>query len=256
MPAQTQPQARQFVRVEGDMVEVVTETITKQFPLDVFQQTLVDMQPKKGPDIETPALPVGTRFFVRKGGYEFYVLEQPPRKRHMVTGGDSHPGFFKGKKNEQYAMPYVVFVIQVPEGKSHVTPGFRVFFAKHPLSSLDDPLFIAPLPNLDNRGTICVGNTPSAEAPTTALAVEQIIANFWGSVFLYGGQAVYPGVWPEGKRPGLFDNWGSHGTGEDFKKWVETSKKGDESLGLELPWEKSKHTVRDAILNPAKGIGE
>lgn len=239
------------------MVEVVTETITKQLPLSALQESLIEMMPKKGLDMESPPLPMGTRFYLRKGGYEFFVIEQPPRKRHMVTGGDSHPGFFKAKKNEQYAMPYVVFVIQVPEGARRVTPGFRVFFSKEPLKSIDDPLFIAPLPNLDNRGTICVGNTPSAEAPSTALAIEQIVANFWGSVFLYGGQAIYPGVFPKGQeRPGLFDNWGSHGAGEDFKKWVETTKKGDDRLGLELPWEPSKHTVRDAIVNPAKGIGQ
>lgn len=256
MPAQTAPQTRQYARIEGDLVEVVTETITKQLPLSALQEQIIAMAPKQGIELVTPALPQGCKFYVRKGGYEFFVIEQGPRKRHMITGPDAHPGFFKSKKNNIFAMPYVIFVIQVPEGATQVTPGFRVFFSKHTLKSLDDALLIAPLPNLDNRGTICVGNTPPATGPTTALAVEEVIAHFWGSSFRYGGQAVFPGVWPGGKRPGLFDNWGSHSDGADFKKWADDSKKANDLYGLDIPWELSKHTVRDAIENPAKGIGE
>lgn len=260
MPAKTIPQERRFLRIEGDLAEIVTETITKQVPVAQLQQQLIDMVPKKGSEITTPALPVGTRFFVRKGGYEFYVIEQEPHKRVMVTGGDTTPGWFKGKKTQHYGMPYVVFVIQVPEGAKQVTPGFRVFFRTEPLNSLDDPLLIAPLPNLDDRGTICVGSTPAAQGQTTRYAIEEVIANFWGSQFRYGGQSIVPnGVFEKGKRPGLFDNWGSHSDGGDFKKWAEDTKKaaGQDTIGLTLyQWEKSDHTVREAIENPQKGIGQ
>lgn len=258
MPAQTVAQERTFLRIEGDIAELITEHITKQVPVNQLQQALVDMMPKQGTEISTPALPVGTRFFVRKGGYEYYVIEQPPTKRVMVTGGDSTPGWFKGKKTKLYAMPYVIFVIQVPEGATQVTPGFRVFFAQEPLNSMDDTLLIAPLPNLDNRGTICVGSTPAAVGISTRYAIEEVIANFWGSQFRYGGQSIVPnGVFPPGKRPGLFDNWGSHSDGGDFKKWSEDTKAAvnNDTIGLTLyPWETSDHTVREAIENPQKGI--
>lgn len=257
MTTQTPQQERSFLRIEGNLAELVTETITKQVPVEQLQQQMLDMLPKKGTEITTPALPNGTRFFVRKGGYEYYVIEQAPRKRVMVTGGDETPGWFKGKKTNPYAMPYVIFVIQVPEGATQVTPGFRVFFRTESLNTLDDPLLIAPLPNLDNRGTICVGSTPAAQGTTTRYAIEEVIANFWGSQFRYGGQSIVPnGVYPPGKRPGLFDNWGSHSDGGDFKKWADDTKKGEDLIGLKLyKWEKSDHTVREAIENPQKGIG-
>lgn len=258
MPTKTLAQERTFLRIEGNLAEIVTEQITKQVPVDQLQSALVDMMPKKGTEITTPALPVGARFFVRKGGYEYYVIEQPPQKRVMVTGGDTTPGWFKGKKTQLYGMPYVIFVIQVPEGATQVTPGFRVFFRTEPLNSLDDPLLIAPLPNLDDRGTICVGSTPAAQGMTTRYAIEEVIANFWGSQFRYGGQSIVPNGVFEGKRPGLFDNWGSHSDGGDFKKWAEDTKKSDQdTIGLTLyKWLPSKHTVRDSIENPQKGIGE
>lgn len=258
MPAQTMAQERTFLRIEGDIAEMVTEQITKQVPVEQLQQALVDMIPKKGSEITTPALPIGCRFFVRKGGYEYYVIEQEPHKRVMVTGGDSTPGWFKGKKTKHYAMPYVIFVIQVPENATMVTPGFRVFFRKDPLNSLDDNLLIAPLPNLDNRGTICVGSTPAAQGITTRYAIEEVIANFWGSQFRYGGQSIVPNGVYKGKRPGLFDNWGSHSDGGDFKKWAEdTAASKEDTIGLSLyGWEPSQHTVREAIENPQKGIGQ
>lgn len=257
MPSSTVKQERTFLRVEGDIAEVVTETITKQVPVVELQKQLVNMMPKQQDEVTTPCLPKGTRFYVAKGGYEYFVLEQEPRKRTMLTGGDgSAPGFFTEQGSHVFGMPYVIFVIQVPAGATKVTPGFRVFFSKEPLRTLDDKLLIAPLPNLDNRGTICVGSTPAAVGQHTVEAVEEVIVNFWGSTFLYGGQSVYPGVFPNNKRPNLFDNWGSHGGGEDFAKWEAETKKGKDLVGLELPWQPSKHTVRDAIDNPQKGIGE
>ncbi len=257
MGTKTAVQERKFLRIEGDIAEIVNETIVKQVPVSELQQQLLDMLPKAGTEIATPALPVGTRFFVRKGGYEYYVVEQHPRKRVMVTGGDATPGYFATKRTSPFAMPYVEFVIQVPEGATNVTPGFRVFFSDKPLRTMDDPLLIAPLPNLDDRGTICVGSTPPAQGETTALAIEEVIANFWGSTFRYGGQAVFPGVYPGDKRPGLFDNWGSHSGGNDFAKWADDTKKTKDNLfGLSIKWLPSKHTIREAIENPLKGLGQ
>lgn len=252
----TLKQERQYIRVEGDLAEVVSETIVKQVPIETLQKTLVEMMPKQTVAMETPCLPKGTRFYVATGGYEYFVIEQEPRKRVMLTGPDVALGFFNKKATNLFAMPYVVFVIQVPANAKQVTPGFRVFFSKEPLRTMDDKLLIAPLPNLDNRGTICVGSTPAAVGQHTVEAVEEVIVNFWGSSFRYGGQSVFPGVYPNNKRPGLFDNWGSHGDGADFKKWVELTKAGGDLAGLEIGWEPSQHTVREAIENPQKGIGE
>lgn len=250
----TIPQARSYLRIEGDIAEIVTETISKQVPLDALQQQLADLMPKKQIEMQTPALPVGSRFYASRGGYEFFVIEHQPRKRVMVTGPDEHPGFFAKQQTNPFAMPYVIFVLQVQPGATTVSPAMRVFFSKEPLRSMDDKLLIAPLPNLDDRGTICVGNTPVGKGTNTVEAIEDVIANFWGSAFRYGGKAVFPGVFPNGVRPGLFDNWGSHGDGKDFKKWAEDSKKGGDLYGLEIPWEASKYTVRSAIEKPEKGI--
>lgn len=254
----TAEQHIEFVRLIGDIVEVVDERIVKQIPIDEFTEKLVGLaQAKaKGSAISTPCLPIGTRFYVRKGGYEYFVIEQQPRKRVVLTGPDDHPGFFNKQKSHQFAMPYVIFVVQAPEGANKVTPGFRVFFSREPLRTMDDPLLIAPLPNLDMRGTICVGSTPVGTGGSTVEAVEDVIANFWGSSFRYGGQAVFPGFYPNNVRPNLFDNWGSHGYGEDFAKWSDDSTKNGDLFGLEIPWDKSKYTVRMAIEKPEKGIGQ
>lgn len=251
------PQSRSFLRIEGVVAELVTEQIVKQMPVTELQQQLVDLLPKKGIDLETPALPRGTRFFVRKGAYDFFVLESEPRKRVMVTGPDEAAGWFHTQRTALYAMPYTIIVIQAVSGKTQVTPGFRVFFSKEPLRTLDDPMFIAPLPNLDNRGTICVGNTPAGKGNHVVEAIEDVVANFWGSAFRYGGQSVVPnGAYPDNQRPNLFDNWGSHSDGRDFKQWAEDTKKNGDMYGLDYPWEPSKYTVRKAIENPEKGIGE
>lgn len=186
----------------------------------------------------TPVLPMGTRFYEASGGIETFVIEQLPRKRVVITGGDEHPGFFAKKKPSVFSMPFVEFVIQVAQGSSAVAAAsMRLFFRTAPLRSLDDPLFIAPLPNLARNGTICAGNMPNARLGTTAESIEELIATFWGSIFRYGGQAVFPGFPPY--REGLFDPWGSHGDGADFAHWAKESKAHDSMWALAVEWEPS-----------------
>jgi hypothetical protein len=202
----------------------------------------------------TPVLPYGTRFYEAHGGIETFVVEQSPRKRVILTGGDGHPGFFADKRSSVFTMPFVEFVIQVAQGSSAVAAStLKVYFRTEPVRSLQDQLFIAPLPNLARNGTICAGSMPNARLATAAQSIEELIATFWGSIFRYGGQAVFPGF-PK-QRAGLFDAWGSHGDGADFAHWAEESKKNDSMWGLTVNWDKSEMTVEKAMNSRARGIG-
>ena len=69
-------QLRTYLRIEGELVSHVTEKVEREVELSALLDEVVRNQP-----ISTGRLPANTRFLVRLGEREAYVLEQPPMRR-------------------------------------------------------------------------------------------------------------------------------------------------------------------------------
>ena len=142
------PQLRTYLRIEGELVSHVTEKVDREVELSALLDEVVRNQP-----ISTGRLPANTRFLVRLGEREAYVLEQPPMRRVI----EFHASQRSGSEPNQYrlALPYVVFVVGVEAGQ---ITSLANFFRTSPIRSIDDQLNHSCLPNTSDDGVVCLGS--------------------------------------------------------------------------------------------------
>lgn len=166
-------QSRAFVRIEGDLVSLVTEMTEREVLLSDFQAEL-----SRSHLTHTPRLPAGTRFWLHAGMTDrsVIVVEQEPGHRtieYLSNRYDSEPVSFR------LALPYVVFVVSVIGDQ---IMSLACYFRTEPLRSLDDGLLCSTLPNTDASGVVCLG-TVHVSGATSGERIEALIAAFWGSRF-------------------------------------------------------------------------
>lgn len=248
------PVTRRFIRIEGQLATLIEEHAINEVPLGDLQQKLVEAMPDQQKAVSTPVLPTGCRFYASDERYETYIIEQPPRKRVMLTGGSERlkgfydTGFFAKERREAYAMPYVIFAVSARPGAKSVSTGqVRVAFSKEPLRSAKDRLLEPALPNIYRNGMFCTATMEAGVGANTCEAVEDLIANFWGSRFTYESDATFPGT---GKVPrarvGAPHLLGAD-HGKDFEEWIEFTKTHGDMAGLDIPWRPLNTTVTDFL---------
>ena len=95
------PQLRTYLRIEGELVSHVTEKVDREVELSALLDEVVRNQP-----ISTGRLPANTRFLVRLGEREAYVLEQPPMRRviefHATQRSGSEPATNTGSRSRMW----------------------------------------------------------------------------------------------------------------------------------------------------------
>lgn len=160
---------RQFLRVEGDAVHVVTERIERTVRLtDLLAESAREI------GVSTPILPTGCRMFRQQGSRATFVVEQAPQVRQLnwrnMDSGESW----------KLAFPYVVFVV-VFSGDAVDTGSCRVFYRTAPLNG-DDLMLRTNLCNVYTNGQICTGNMRVA-GNSLAQKAEGFVGGFWRSQF-------------------------------------------------------------------------
>lgn len=166
-------QSRTIVRIEGDLVSLVTEMVEREVLLSDFEAEL-----SRSRLAASPRLPAGTRFWFHAGTTDrsVIVVEQEPGYRtieYLANRYDSEPVTYR------LALPYVVFVVSVVADQ---IMSLSCYFRTEPLRSLDDPLLAATMPNTDAYGIVCLG-TVRVTGASLAERIDSLIAAFWGSRF-------------------------------------------------------------------------
>jgi hypothetical protein len=167
-------QSRTFLRIEGDLVSLVTEVIDREVTLPDLLTELTTTQVAM-----TPRLPTGCRFFVRSGttDRQVFVAEQAPMRRtieyHASRRHDSEPTSYR------IALPYVVFVVSTIGDQIE---GLSTYFRTQPIASLDATLFSSTLPNTNDDGIVCLGSVRVSGA-SVGERVDALIGAFWASRF-------------------------------------------------------------------------
>jgi hypothetical protein len=166
------PQLRTYLRIEGELVSHVTEKVDREVELSALLDEVVRNQP-----ISTGRLPANTRFLVRLGEREAYVLEQPPMRRVI----EFHASQRSGSEPNQYrlALPYVVFVVGVEAGQ---ITSLANFFRTSPIRSIDDQLSHSCLPNTSDDGVVCLGSV-RVSGRSVGERIDALIGAFWASRF-------------------------------------------------------------------------
>ena len=128
-------QSRTYLRIEGDLVSLVSEVIDREVALPDLLAELTTTQVQL-----SPRLPTGCRFWFRAGttDRQVFVAEQAPMRRtieyHASRRHDSEPTSYR------IALPYVVFVVST---YGEQIEGLATYFRTAPLRSLDDQLVLA-----------------------------------------------------------------------------------------------------------------
>ncbi len=167
-------QSRTFLRIEGDLVSLVTEVTDREVTLPDLVTEIAGSQL-----VLTPRLPSGCRLWLRAGTTSrcVFVVEQPPGRRtieyHHGTRSDTEPVSYR------LALPYVVFVVSTFADQIE---GVSTFFRTQPVGSLDDELFCSTLPNTSDDGMVCLGSVRVTGA-SVGERIDSLVGAFWGSRF-------------------------------------------------------------------------
>jgi hypothetical protein len=167
-------QSRTFLRIEGDLVSLVSEVIDREVALPDLLAELTTTQVQS-----SPRLPTGCRFWVRSGANDrqVFVVEQTPMRRTIEYHASRRSG--TDPVSHRLAFPYVVFVVST---YGEQIEGLATYFRTAPLRSLEDPLFHSCLPNTTDEGLVCLGSVRVAGA-TVGERVDALIGAFWASRF-------------------------------------------------------------------------
>lgn len=161
--------SRQYLRVEGDAVHVVTERIERTVRLsDLLAESAKEL------GVVTPILPAGCRMFRQQGSRTTFVIEQVPQVRQLNWRSMDNGEVWK------LAFPYVVFVV-VFSGDVVDTGSCRVFYRNSPLNG-DDTLCRTNLCNVYQDGRICTGSM-RVTGDSLAQKAESFVGGFWRSQF-------------------------------------------------------------------------
>jgi len=167
-------QSRTFLRIEGDLVSLVTEVIDREVTLPDLLTELTTATVAM-----TPRLPTGCRFWIRSGttDRQVFVLEQPPSRRtieyHASRRRESEPTTYR------LAVPYVVFVVSTIGDQIE---GLSTYFRTQPIASLDATLLCSTLPNTSDDGVVCLGSV-RVTGRSVGERVDALIGAFWASRF-------------------------------------------------------------------------
>ena len=167
-------QSRTFLRIEGDLVSLVTEVIDREVILPDLLVELTSSQLAI-----TPRLPTGCRFWLRAGTTSrcVFVIEQPPQRRTIEYLVNRRYG--AEPTTYRLALPYVVFVVTTYGDQIE---GVATFFRTAPIDSLDATLFCSTLPNTSDDGLVCLGSVRVSGA-SVGERVDALIGAFWSSRF-------------------------------------------------------------------------
>ncbi|MEK7642050.1 MAG: hypothetical protein AAB365_03630 [Patescibacteria group bacterium] len=209
----------------GKQTSGIFAEIAKKHLAELVMRIRNDVMPDDGLDGsngdkgEFPALPMGTRFCIRKGKMTVFVIEQPPQKRTLKIMEED------GVKSQMYqlSLPYVVFFVVLRGRKSDA---MYAFFRKGPLRSLQDELLCVATPNIFENFKVCF--SPSAAKPSLAEMAEESVGSFWGGRFVQThdpGNLIYQ---------------------IDLGKWAQESKK-DSLFGLSYNWRSARRTVAEML---------
>jgi len=167
-------QSRTFLRIEGDLVSLVTEVIDREVTLPDLLTELTSTQVAI-----TPRLPTGCRYWLRSGttDRQVFVLEQAPSRRTI----EYHANRRYGTEPTSYrlALPYVVFVVSTI---AEQIEGLSTYFRTEPIGSLDATLLCSTLPNTSDDGLVCLGLVRVSGA-SVGERIDALVGAFWASRF-------------------------------------------------------------------------
>ena len=179
---------------------------------ECLQEGLIDDKGKTG--LDQLAMPIGTRFFQRKGKMTLFVIEQPPMKRTIQTIAQAGSPVVR----YELSFPFVIFFVVL---RGQKFDKLYVFFRTEPLRAIEDALLCPALSNVFPDFRVCFAGSATAEYSVET--VEATVGNFWGGRF-------------------KLSDANSYLNQISLKEWEGCSQK-DSLFGLSYQWRAAQKTV-------------
>lgn len=175
-----------YFRIQGDLVEEVEETVRKTFSLDSIHAA---MQSQAG--ISTGLIPRDTIYMKRQmrntshGDVRedtIFILEREP-KVVSLTYRDGTASSSAKVGPIKVSLPFVMMAIIV--NKEGVIGDIWPFCSKKRVKTMNDPIFVLPLPNVHDsgHGRLCVGDLKVPSKAGIQDKLQSIYKTFFSSEF-------------------------------------------------------------------------
>lgn len=232
-------------RLKQEIVVGIRELINgkvRDFKRDVFaqmEQELLHFNRSQGLNAGAPPLPEGTKFIVSQGEHTLIVIEQKPtirtlqfNERFIAEERKRLRRKFKDSKRTRrtIALPYVVFVIHFRNNNE--PESVAAYFRNSPLTTVNDPLGRAHLPN--NGGRICMSLHDIEGGKSIAEVVQAVIFRFFNSEFSTDLSDGYLELAEKELRLSTIFDW-------------EENSYQDPDFVLQINWEAAETTIWDKI---------
>jgi len=168
-------EARDYIRIEGQAVKLVSEQVTRVIKLEDYMALMAGYD-----GLVTPILPNGCKFLRQKQGNSVIIVEKPPQVRQLIWRGMITSPANRETISWRLAFPYTVFVLGFNSQLSMLHS--RIFYRTTPINSIQDMLCHTNLCNVYANSTICTGSV-RATGDSLAEKVDTFIAGFWQSEF-------------------------------------------------------------------------
>lgn len=176
--------------LEGSVARHIRTTILNEVPIETLMPHLVS---KIGTTFPIMPSAGATRVlsFDPASGNGLLVVERAPRKHHMRVEhySDSYPeDQARGREPFHVQLPYQYFAFNfnyVERGENMVNFSISyayLFWRTEALRSVDDQLWAAATPNIDDSGSICFGTTVNQGASFSE-HIDTIINEFYVHTF-------------------------------------------------------------------------
>ena len=146
---------KEFWQADEEGVKLMTLKEERRLTFDEF---VLRLQSTK---VSTPILPHGTIWYEHNNTDKLFALQLPPRKRTIPYYG------------KYYEIGCPSFVMLVKTSGTFVA-NVALAAAKKPVNDFDDQLIRVPLPNMDDRGALCLGCDFGSDGTKFKTEIERI----------------------------------------------------------------------------------
>lgn len=148
-----------YITISKGMVEVKEEVIHNRIP---FKKWL-DEASKLAP-LNTGVLPQGCIYFEKRGDTRFFIIERAPRNYFLKHFNTVH----------KIALPFLYYIVKVNE-QNVILNKTGLFQTIRKIGSLDEPVMVPWLPNIDNGGVLCLGEIRINCDQPTNLVIDELV---------------------------------------------------------------------------------
>lgn len=166
--------SEQYIEIVGGNVQFVNKSVEREIPVEQFLAHL-----ELTMSVDTGILPKNCFYMMREEDRFLYAVELPASVKKVVWLNKQ-----TGERTvHMISIPYTQFYIQAKN--NGMIGNMYLSCTKQPITNLNDPLFVAPYPNIHDSGTgrVCTGSMRVPQNAPLGAKINSIVSTFFEADF-------------------------------------------------------------------------